>query len=65
MKKYLIIFILILPGLYSCEKKQNVNDRVSISDAEKLIKHWVFNDYGREVNTTVIFHVEEITSDEI
>jgi hypothetical protein len=65
MKKYLIIFFLIIPGLYSCEKKPNVNDKISISDAEKLIKHWVFYDYHREVNTPVIFHVEEITSDEI
>ena len=65
MKKYLIIFILILPGLYSCEKKQNVYDRVSIADAEKLIKHWAFYDYCPEMNPSIILDVKEITSDEV
>jgi hypothetical protein len=57
--------LLVIPRLYSCEKNSNVNNKISISEAEKLIKYWVFNDYGREVNTTVIFYIEEITSDEI
>lgn len=60
---FLLSFCLIC---FSCTKDIDISkSKISTDEAKELIKLWIFNDYNPNMNPSLTFSIEEITSDEI
>jgi hypothetical protein len=51
---------------FACTKDSDISkSKISKDEAKELIKLWIFNDYAPEMNPSLTFSLEEITTDEI
>lgn len=68
--KRIWVYPLILLGFIfmytiSCEKQSEKDPKLSFKEARKLIEYWIFNDYNPQMNPSLEFFLDEITTDEI